>query len=258
MSNVDKHAPGTPAWFDVVVPDLDAALKFYGGLFGWQFNVGPAEYGYYTTCTLRDRRIAGMGKQMPEAPFPCAWSVYFCSENIEADLARVTEGGGKVVMGPMAIDVQGRMAVCADPTGAIFGFWEPRSHTGAQIVDEPGAMCWTEVATRDKGATAFYEKVLQVTSKPMEGGMVYDMLNKGDKTIAGVLHMNEQWPAEIPPHWMPYFAVANADESAAKIKELGGQVKHGPFDSPYGRICVVQDPFGAVFSIIQLSEKAAS
>jgi predicted enzyme related to lactoylglutathione lyase len=154
---------------------------------------------------------------------------------------------------------EGRLAFCMDPTGAAFGLWQPMRHTGARVVDEHGAMTWAEVNTRDAvKARDFYASVFGAEPSRLEGeNMEYYTLKKGDKTFGGVLQMNDQWPANVPPHWMAYFAVDDADAAARRVTELGGKVMHGPFDTPYGRIAVVSDPAGAVFSIIKLSSPAS-
>jgi len=162
------------------------------------------------------------------------------------------------MMGPIDVATFGRMTVCMDPAGAAFGFWQPGEHKGAQIENEPGSMCWTEVMTRggDK-ARPFYEKVLGAVTEKMPE-MEYHTFhkNEGDKAFAGLLSMDETFPPQIPSHWMPYFAVADANAGAEKVKELGGTVHQGPFDTPYGRIAIVADPFGASFTLIKLTEKA--
>jgi hypothetical protein len=259
MSTIDKHIPGTVSWFDLMTPDLERARKFYGGLFGWSFEIGPAETHFYTMCRIDGRNAAGMGQQPESAPYPSAWNCYFQSESADADAARVQENGGEVVMGPMNVMEEGRLAFCMDPTGAAFGLWESKRHKGAGVINQPGAMTWFEVNTRDAAkARDFYSAVFGLEARKMDApGMEYYTLHKGDTTAAGVLQMNEQFPASIPPHWLAYFAVDTIDEAVKKVNELGGQVRNGPFDSPYGMIAVVADPFGAVFSVIQLSQSPA-
>ncbi|MBJ7522389.1 MAG: VOC family protein, partial [Solirubrobacteraceae bacterium] len=62
-----------------------------------------------------------------------------------------------------------------------------------------------------------------------------------------------RWPAEIPAHWMVYFAVENTDATVAHAKELGGTVSVEPFDLPVGRFAVLHDPHGALFSVIAMN-----
>lgn len=256
MPAVDKHAVGTPTWMDLMTPDLEKARAFYGGLFGWKFLVGPKETGHYTMCQLDGRNVAGMGQRPSDAPFPPMWSLYFQVDDIDAFAARVRQHGGHVGMGPMDVMEEGRMAVCSDPTGAHFGMWQSKKHQGAQWVDEPGAMAWHEVNTRD-GARArdFYAAVFGLEPKKVEG-MEYWSMHKGPKAVAGVSQMGKAWPADLPPHWMNYFAVADTDAAVKKAKELGGTVHVGPMDTPYGRMAVVTDPAGAAFTVMKLSPLA--
>lgn len=253
MAKVEMRLAGTPAWFDVATPDLEGARKFYGELFGWTFDVGPAEMGYYTNCKLGGAKAAGMNHRPENAPYPTAWSIYFKSDDINASVQAVKANGGQVTVEPMNVMGEGHMAVCQDPTGAVFGFWQYGRHTGGEVADEHGAMAWAEVCTRD-GAKArdFYAKVLDCQATQMPG-MEYWTLDKNGMGKSGVMHMDDKFPKEIPPHWAVYFAVNDADAAVELIKKLGGKVNHGPFDTDYGRIAVVSDPYGAVFSIIKLT-----
>lgn len=258
MSTIERHTPGTLSWVDLLTPDLDGAMKFYGALFGWTFEVGPPELHHYTTCSLGGRRAAGMGKRPADTTFPSLWSVYFDGEDADSIAERIRASGGQVMMGPMSVMEFGRMLVASDPTGAVFGVWEPKSHTGAQVIHEPGSMIWHEVNTRDhKKAADFYCRVFDLEAQKIDApGVEYMTLHKGQKTAGGVLQMCEQWPVEIPPHWMAYFAVADVDAAIAKVAELGGKVHVPPFETPYGRQSVVADPWGAPFTLITPSQLA--
>jgi predicted enzyme related to lactoylglutathione lyase len=254
MTRIDKHEPGTVTWVDLMSSDPEKARAFYGALFGWTFDVGPAETGFYAMAKLDGANACGIGGQPPGSQFPPAWSVYFGTADADATIAKVKELGGSVVMGPMDVMEEGRLAFLADPTGAHFGVWQPRRHQGAQVIDEPGAMTWREVNTPDAAkARDFYGKVFGLESRKLDGPMEYWTLHKGDTTVGGVLQMTKEW-AGVPPHWMTYFAVPDADAAAKRVAELGGKVSVPPFDTPYGRMSVVNDPTGAVFSIIRLAE----
>lgn len=251
MPAVDKHEVGTPTWVDLMTPDLEGAKAFYGGLFGWTFQTGSEEAGYYTMCQLGGRNVAGMGVKPKEMPGPARWSVYFEADNVDAFIARATQLGGKVVVPPMDVFDAGRMAFIEDPTGAHFGLWQSRGHHGAQLVGEHGSLVWAEAQSRD-GARAkdFYTALLGLTPERIEN-MNYYVLNKEKKGVAGVLQLGKEWPADVPSHWMTYFAVDDTDAAAAKVTQLGGKVHVPPTDMPYGRFSVVTDPAGAAFTLLK-------
>lgn len=255
MTTVKQHAPGSVTWVDLATPDIEGARRFYGELFNWKFSIGPAESGHYTMCLAHGDNVAGMGQIPDGSPYPPAWTVYFGTADVDASAARIRELGGQVMVGPMDVMQEGRMLISADPCGAVFGLWQAGQHHGAQRVDEPGAMCWREVNVRDlPAARAFYTQLLGLEARPMDApGMTYETLHLGDATIGGLLQMNDKWPAEIPPHWMTYFAVDDVDAAAARVANSGGKVFQPPFDTPYGRMSVVADPYGAVFSIMTMT-----
>lgn len=251
MAEVDEHAPGTPAWVDLGSADLDASREFYGGLFGWEAPEGPPEAGGYTMFHLRGRQVAGLGPLQEGQP--PSWSTYVYVADIDATVEAARVGGATVVMEPMDVGDAGRMSILIDPAGAFIGVWQPNTHRGAQIVNEPGSLVWDELTTKDtEVAKAFYTSVFGWGTEvaPMEG-VEYTMFSNGGEPMAGMIKMTEEF-GDIPPHWMTYFAVEDADASAAKVTELGGAVAVPPFDTPVGRTAVVADPAGAFFSIMAL------
>jgi hypothetical protein len=247
-----KRAAGTPCWFDLMSSDPPAAREFYSKLFGWEFDVMGPEYGYYSMAKLGNSYTAGLGGVPPGVQMPSAWTVYMASDNVDTDANRIKELGGQLLTEVMTIGNQGRMVMGVDPTGAAFGLWESGEHFGSGLSDVPGSMVWAEVATRDSAkARDFYCALLNATAELMTG-MVYYMLKKGEPAVAGVMQMDENFPAMIPAHWMPYFAVEDIEAATKRAEASGGRVQVPPFDSPYGHICVLIDPQGAVFSIIKL------
>ncbi|HMJ52255.1 MAG TPA: VOC family protein [Polyangiaceae bacterium] len=255
MADQDKAALGTVAWVDLQTPDLDKARKFYGELLGWSFIGGDdPNSGFYTTAQIRGRKVAGLAKPPREANSLPAWTVYLAASNAD-DIARKTkEAGGQVLMPPMDVMEQGRMAILSDPTGAAFGVWQAKAHRGAEVIDEPGAMTWHEVYTRDATkAREFYARVFGLEQKRLDSpSMEYWTLHQGPKTVGGVMQMTPAMPKDLPAHWSTYFAVADADAAAKKVTALGGKLVAPPFDTPYGRMAAVSDPFGAAFSVVKL------
>jgi uncharacterized protein len=246
-----KRPPGEPNWTDLSTPDLNKAREFYGQIFGWNFiDTGP-EFGHYQLALMKGQSAAGIGPMQPGSPMPSAWTVYFSTDDAAADTARVAQLGGQVMVDAFPVGDLGSMAICADPTGAVFGLWQAGSHIGASIETEPGAITWAEVNTRDSAAVCdFYGKLFNLTANKVEGAE-YFQLGRDGNILCGVMQMDEHW-GDLPPHWMQYFAVADTDASVESVKATGGTVHIEPFDTPYGRIAVIGDPFGATFSILTL------
>lgn len=254
--HTQKKTPGTPTWVDLMTSNPEAARKFYGNLFGWTYLISGPEFGYYANALLNDQVVAGIGPMMSDDPnIPSAWTVYLATNDSEVDSTKVIAEGGQVMVPTMTIGEFGRMTVCVDPTGAVFGLWESNQHIGAVVTDEPGSMTWYEVTSREAAKTRDFYCALHGQTSQLMPTMEYYMLNIGSKTVAGVLQMDAQWDG-IPPHWMVYFAVKNTDALIEQAGALGGTLRVPAFDTPFGRVAVLADPQGATFSIIQLSERA--
>jgi uncharacterized protein len=251
---VERYDNGIPSWVDVSSPDLDASRAFYGGLLGWECPVGPPEAGGYSVCELGGKTVAGVGPQM-NPDFPPAWMSYVNVDSADDTVAKIKASGGTVFAGPMDVMDAGRMAVFADPVGAVLGLWEPGNHLGAQVVNEPGAYCWSELVTTDLDASkAFYDAVFGWGAADLGPGgeNAYTEWKVGERSVGGMMAKRADMPAEMPPYWGVYFAVDDADATAAKAKELGGQVLMGPMDIEPGRMAVLSDPVGVMFNILKL------
>ncbi|MBX2998713.1 MAG: VOC family protein [Caldilineaceae bacterium] len=246
-----KRDPGQPVWFDLATPDLEQAKQFYREIFGWDFVDTGENFGHYNLALAQGRSAAGMAALQPDAQMPSAWTVYFSSDNAAADAARVQELGGQVLMDTMPVGPLGTMAICADPTGAVFGLWQAGEHFGFGVEGEHGAFAWCEVNTPNAAATSeFYGKLFDLTAHPMQGGDTeYFIMQRGEKMICGVLQMDARWEG-IPPHWMNYFYVDNTDATIEKATAAGGTLMVPAFDIPYGRMAVLNDPGNASFSIV--------
>jgi predicted enzyme related to lactoylglutathione lyase len=256
---VTQYDNGVPNWADLSSPDLAASKAFYSGVFGWNPIDTSPDMGGYVMFHVGDAAMAGAGPlQGPDQP--PAWTIYVSVDDADATAAKVEATGGKVLMAPMDVAEQGRMAIFMDPTGAVFGVWQGNAFAGAQAQQEPGALSWFELATRDTdGAAQFYGAVFgwRAEVQDMEG-MQYTLFYAGDTNVAGMMPMGVEFPAEVPPHWMPYFGSGDADATAAKVQELGGTAMVPPTDIPgIGRFAVFVDPAGAHFAIIKGQPPAA-
>ncbi|WP_406210646.1 VOC family protein [Kitasatospora sp. NBC_01560] len=244
-----------------MVPDQQAALDFYKDLLGWQGEVGPPEQGGYAVCTLKGKPVAGIMKAMnpdgsiPDPLPPAAWTTYLSTDNIDGALKAVTDAGGTALMGPADVMDLGRMAVIADPAGAVFGLWQAGTFDGAGIVNEHGALIWNELVTADlPAASAFYSGVLPVTTarSEMPGAEGYLEFKVGDRAVGGIMDLSTL-PPGVPPHWQPYFAVDSVDEVQDAAVRAGGSVLAPAFDMAAGRMAVLADPQGGAFSVITAS-----
>jgi uncharacterized protein len=256
-----SHTPGTFCWPELATTDQQAAVAFYRGLFGWEVNetpMGPTEV--YSTLQMRGKPVAA-AYTMPserQRDAPPHWNAYVAVADAEAAVKKAESLGAKVFAPPFDVMDFGRMAVLQDPTGAVFQVWQAKTHIGAMILNEPGALCWTELSTRDtQAAETFYTELFGWTPKHSPAGspMPYTEFSVGGTPSIGMMPMPEQMPAQVPSYWMPYFQVADADASAAKATELGGKVMVPPTDIPKtGRFAVVSDPQGAMFAVFKFTQ----
>jgi uncharacterized protein len=263
MSEHTSHAPGTFCWPELATSDQTAGTSFYRRLFGWDLNdipMGPD--GTYSIFQLRGKDAAAACSLRPEERqhgVPPHWNSYVSVDNADAAVKRAQDLGAKVLAPAFNVQDSGRMAVLQDPTGAVFQIWEPKKHIGVKVLREPGALTWTELSTNDTDtAKKFYTSLFGWTEKTSSGsGMTYTEFSVADSPLAGMMAMNEQMKQmHVPPHWLPYFQVADVDATANKAKELGANFYVPPADIPnVGRFAVIADPQGAAFAIFKPSRE---
>lgn len=255
MPEMSAYGDGVPSWIDLSSPDLEASKTFYAALFGWEPRTAPVpEAGGYTLFTLRGKQVAGLGPIMSPNQ-PPAWMTYVNESDADGTVKKIADAGGRILMAPMDVMDQGRMAIFADPAGAVLGIWQPGIHTGAQLVNEPGAYCWSELATRDPGsAKAFYTSVFdwEPSGEPM-GAVQYTEFKLGGQSIAGMFPISDEMSAAMPSYWGVYLAVADCDGTVALATTLGASIVLPAMDIPIGRFAGLKDPQGAIFSVVQLA-----
>ncbi len=252
MASIDVHKNHSISWVDLAASDLDAAVEWYRGLFGWStFNDGETPY---TIFMVGEAPVAGVLQIRPEMEgMPSVWSVYVAVENADATIAKTAEAGGAVVRQPFDVPGDGRIAVIADPSGAAICLFEGMAHEGMKLMDENGAPCWFDCVTRDTEASgAFYGEVFGWTSEFMED-MNYTVFSNDGEWTCGMLEMPAEVPAEVPSHWVVNFVVPAADAAAGYVTANGGTVTVPPMDTPFGRACGLMDPWGAVLTVIDRS-----
>jgi uncharacterized protein len=191
---------------------------------------------------------------MAAAGAPPMWNTYLAVDSVDEASAKVGPAGGTVAMAPFDVMDAGRMAFVLDPSGAAVALWQANQHIGSTLVNEPGTVVWNELITDSPAAVTFYEQVLGVTTTTTEmGENKYTMFQVAGKEVGGT---TPPMMEGVPNHWHVYFAVSDADATTAKITEMGGSVMMAPFDTPIGKMAVVADPQGAVFSLFQAAAPA--
>lgn len=261
MPEIKKHAPGSFCWAEVGTVQSQKTKAFYAELFGWTYEDRPAgQFGVYTMCKLGGKELAGLFELPPEMTrmgVPPHWMSYIAVESADAAAKKVQQHGGKVQQGPFDVMDVGRMAVCQDPTGALFSIWQAKAHGGAGVMGEHGTPCWFELATKDVAkAEAFYKAVFGWSMHGgSDGGVVYRELTPPGASCpqGGIMELRPEHGPQ-PPNWKIYFTVADCDKDVKRAQALGGKVYLPPMDIPkVGRFAVLADPAGAAFAIITLS-----
>jgi predicted enzyme related to lactoylglutathione lyase len=267
MPERNGYLAGVPCWVDTSQPDPEAAVAFYSGLFGWDFEdaMPPGSPGKYFIARLRGRDVAAVGSQPEGGPPTATWNTYVWVDSADESAAKVLDAGGRVLMEPFDVMNAGRMAVVADREGAAFCVWQARDHRGSQIVNESGSLNFNGLNTRDPdGAKAFYASVFGWQTLELGGAEMWRLPGYGEfleETDPGLRERMAQSGApegfedvvatlnpiadDQPAHWSVTFAVDDADATAARASELGGEVLVAPFDAPWVRMTVISDPQGA-------------
>jgi hypothetical protein len=270
MSEQDRYIPGVPCWVDTTQADPEAAVAFYGELFGWEFeDVVPDDSPTrYFMARLGGGDVAAVSSQPEGGSGPAAWNTYVRVEDADETAAKVGAAGGSVLMAPADMGDSGRMAIFADPEGAAFSVWQAREHRGAAVVNEHGSLNFNDLKTRDlERAAAFYGAVFgwelilgSMWALPGYGdflerrtpGMREGMAQMGaperfEDVVASVSSIPAE-QADAAPRWDVVFAVDDADAIAARAAELGGRLIAPPFDAPWTRMAIISDPQGATFT----------
>ena len=241
---------GTPCWVDLAVPDVAAATAFYGAVLGWAFVDTGEEFGHYHVARTKDRAAAAIGP-VQDPGQRVAWTVYLASDDADATAKLIGANGGTVLAPPFDIPGNGRMLLALDACGGTFGVWQAGGTVGAEIYNEPGSLVWTDARLTDAEAGhAFYSAVFGYTYEPVPGvsASEYAVFQVGGEVAGGMGGMMGA-PPGTPSHWLTYFAVPDVDAAVATAESAAATVLMPPQDTPFGRMAIITDPFGATFAV---------
>jgi predicted enzyme related to lactoylglutathione lyase len=213
MPNIDKTPTGRPIWIDTAVATAqqrEDLAGFFSGLFGWTWDMGTEETGFYSIASKDGRPVMGIGQGEGGEGQLC---LYFASDDIDADVKRATELGATVGFGPMKVMDAGSMAIIHDPTGAMHGFWQPDQFPGFGVIHEPGSLGWCDHTSKDPDAAGeYYAAITGATYHHPEPD--FRVLTAGD-----------EWFASLSPddgqgnQWSPIF-IATSSLADARDKAV--------------------------------------
>jgi predicted enzyme related to lactoylglutathione lyase len=277
MLKRDGYPAGVPCWIDIMQPDVDATMTFYGGLFGWDFEVRtpPDAASAYAYARKDGLLVAGVGGPPAGNGDPSGWTSYIWVDSADEAAAAVADHGGQVLLAPVDIPGAGRVAVCGDPSGAVFGVWQAAENHGAELVNAPGTWNFSDLTTGDVAeAEAFYGAVFGWVCDPFalnagEKAGLWRVPGYGDFLAARDPELRERHAsAQVPDgfsdavailnpeatdglgsRWNVTFAVADADAAFALAISLGATVVTPLFDTDYTRMSTVQDPQGGILTL---------
>jgi predicted enzyme related to lactoylglutathione lyase len=246
-------------WYELITPDVAGAKRFYGDLLGWTAEDLPAMPGAepYSIVSADGHGVGGimnLGEAMKAEGMPPNWTGYICVDDVDAAAAKAPTLGGSVRRPAWDIPGIGRIAILADPAGAVFAVMKPTPPPGARPEIPPGtlgAASWHELygASPDTGF-AFYRDLFGWTADETHdmGPMgKYQLFSNPDGQVGGMMRKPDQVPM---PYWNYYFRVGDIDAAAARAKAGGAQILMGPVEVPSGDwVFQGADPQGAVFAV---------
>ena len=256
---------GRFVWEELMTTDVASAVSFYGKVAGLKSEKAPFDPNY-TMFKGSARNMGGVMALPGEAKqggTPPMWISYIGTNNTDDTARKIVQFGGKVHKQPWAIADGGRIAIVADPQGAVFALYSNPKATDPPPAHKPGDASWHELATSDYvAAFSFYQAVFGwrvISDMDMGPGMgvyrVFGAEGSSDSEMLGGMYTK---PANQPgpPAWLPYIKVANIVKATDQAKALGAFIMHGPADVPGGKITMATDPQGVMFAVHEVTGAA--
>ena len=252
MTDTPVYRPGQFVWREIMTPNVEDTLRFYGEVIGWKYETADLPDGSkYTMLKIGEKPVGGCMK-LPMPNIPPHWALYVSVDDVDATAAKATTKGGKVLYGPENAGGFGRFASLADPQGAAISLWKSSMGDGARGEnDRPGLgeFCWEQLNTSDpKAAHPFYNALFGWTDAPFGGGGGMNVWSAGKVQVASRM----QAPPGVPPHWLTYVVVDSLGAANKRVTQHGGKVLMDKIDIPtVGSISVVQDNVGAAIGLFE-------
>jgi predicted enzyme related to lactoylglutathione lyase len=257
MTFSDRPLTGKVIWNDLVTEDIDAAQRFYGGMFGWTFQESRGEGGAeYLLAREGDAYVAGLlaASGREDGRNVSRWVPYVSVPDVDVAIERGVAAGADVAASARDLAL-GRVAAIVDPQGAVIGLansdiGDPDDRTTRGAL---GRVVWHEMLSADPVASAGFYRLIagyELNTVNRRGGD-YTLLEQGGMPRAGIM---ERPNNDVEPVWLTHFGVSDPAAAARKAESLGGRVIAAP--SPElrdGNMAIVTDPSGAVLVLSKLS-----
>jgi len=243
-----QRVPGKVVWHDLVTRDPERVQTFYAGLFGWQFEEVTRGYA---VARNGDRLVGGVAR-IDSATSGSQWLAQVSVLRIDDTVAAARAAGGKVLLGPLDLRGRGRVAVLADPQGAVFGAIESAAGDPADRDPAVGDWLWHEVwATAPDAVAPFYDQLFGFALNTAEVyGKPYRYFAAGGRPRVGLVQKPDP---QLGAAWVSYVRVDDAAQVSDRVAGLGGKVLLAPrADIRAGTVGIIADPGGGALLIQQL------
>ena len=250
---------GSFIWYELITTDTKASGRFYSDVVGWSVGAFGGQYPDYGIFSAGESAVAGMmalPDQAAEGGMRPGWFGYIGVDDVETTIAAITDAGGRVHMPASELPGVGRMAMVADPQGALFYVMRGASDQSSTAFDAGpdaiGRCGWNELATSDLAAgLGFYTGQFGWTkggSMSMGDRGDYQFIDHAGEPIGAAM---TRAPDTAPPMWRFYFRVRDIDAAFRRTTEAGGTIMHGPAAVPGDvHVVIAADPQGAVFALV--------
>lgn len=251
---------GRLVWYELLTSDPKGAIAFYTEVIGWKTQAWEQSPDY-TMWVGSQGPLGGVtplpeqAKQMGAPPY---WQANVQVANLDETLAKVKALGGNVYH-VEDVPTVGRLAVIADPQGAVLALFQPTQEMAERDVAKHGEFSWHELYTTNHAAAfdfyrqiAGWEKLGEFDMGPMG---TYLLWGRGGKQLGGMMTITKEMKTPdgkpVPPSWMYYVTTSDFDAALERAKAKGARVLNGPMEVPGGQLIVqLMDPQGAAFALV--------
>jgi len=242
-------------WEELMTRDVQSAISFYNKVAGLKAGKSDSNYTHLEGSNGQMGGVMALPEEAKQGGTPPMWISYIGTPDTDETAQAITRFGGKVHKAPWNIQDGARIAIVADPQGAVFALYSSPKAIDAPPPPKFGHASWHELATSDYvGAFSFYQSLFGwhvVNDMDMGPGMGTYRLFAAEGSnvqLGGMYTKPAQQPG--PPAWLPYIKVPNVQKATATAKKLGAQIMHGPAEVPGGGwITMGADPQGVMFAV---------